>query len=415
MTAAADSSGSPARVVIAGGGIAGLEALLALHDLAGDRAELVLVAPQPGFTYRPLIVEEPFSHQPAEERDLAAAVAEIGGTFVHGAVTGVDAAARTLKLADGSELGYDKAVIAVGGRPHPPFSRAITFRDAGDSLQLETLLGGSADEGGPSVAFVVPPGASWALPLYELALMTERRARESGKRLQIRVVTPEDAPLIAFGTRGSEAVAELLAARGIELTTARHVEELEGGELVLKPGDEPLAADHVVSLPVLEGPALEGLPSDEHGFIPIDEHCRVRGEDDLYAAGDGTNFPIKQGGLGTQQADAAAEHLAAALGADMEAEGFHPVLRGMLLTGSESLSLRHSLTGGAGEGDVSSDYLWWPPQKVGGRYLAPWLHGATPHADLEPPPRSLDVEVALPKEWHQQPMALDPLRPIDGD
>lgn len=125
-----------------------------------------------------------------------------------------------------------------------------------------------------------------------------------------------------------------------------------------------------IGSPMIEGPRLVGLPADDHGFIPIDEHARVPGVEDVYAAGDGTTFPIKQGGLGTQQADAAAEHIAARLGAAVEAKPFHPVLRGQLITGAESLQLRHDFTGGHGEGTASADYLWWPPHKVSGRYLA---------------------------------------------
>ena len=131
----------------------------------------------------------------------------------------------------------------------------------------------------------------------------------------------------------------------------------------------------MIALPALEGPGIAGLPSDAEGFIPIDERARVKGVEDVYAAGDGTTFPIKQGGLATQQADAAAEHIAARFGADIDPQPFHPVLRGMLLTGDDSLSLAHSLTGGEGEGSASADYLWWPPHKVSGRYLAPWMAG----------------------------------------
>ena len=65
----------------------------------------------------------------------------------------------------------------------------------------------------------------------------------------------------------------------------------------------------------MEGPGIDGLPADEDGFIPVDDHGRVKGVEDIYAAGDGTNFPIKQGGLGTQQADAVAEHIAHRVGA----------------------------------------------------------------------------------------------------
>jgi sulfide:quinone oxidoreductase len=156
------------------------------------------------------------------------------------------------------------------------------------------------------------------------------------------------------------------------------------------------------------GPAIPGLPADKSGFIPIDDHARVSGVADVYAAGDGTTFPVKQGGLGTQQADAAAEEIAARSGADVEPHPFRPVLRGKLLTGWESLNLRSELAGGGGEGVASLDYLWWPPHKVGGRYLASWLASETARFELQPPAHSLDVEVSLPAEWHREPMALDP-------
>jgi sulfide:quinone oxidoreductase len=194
--------------------------------------------------------------------------------------------------------------------------------------------------------------------------------------------------------------------------TGARAHEDDRGALILSPGDRRLEATDVVALPAIEGPAIPGLPADERGFLPIDEHARVRGSDDVYAAGDGTNFPIKQGGLGTQQADAAAEHISAAAGADVNAQPFRPVLRGQLLTGPESLYLRGEPTGGGGEGVASVDYLWWPPHKVSGRYLSAWLAGVEPHADVEPPRQPLDIDVALPVEWHKEPMAVDPYEPL---
>jgi sulfide:quinone oxidoreductase len=200
--------------------------------------------------------------------------------------------------------------------------------------------------------------------------------------------------------------------RGIRVITGARVSGIEQGALRWAPGDEELAVSGVVALPALEGPAIDGLPVDEHGFIPIDQHARVRGLEDLYAAGDGTNFPIKQGGLATQQADAAAEQIAASVGAAVDPRPFHPILRGRLLTGGESLSLTADIGGGSGEGETSPDYLWWPPHKVSGRYLPAWLAGEEPREDPEPPRHSLEVEVALPTEWHREPMALDPYGPL---
>jgi sulfide:quinone oxidoreductase len=389
-----------------------MEALLALDDMEGDRAELTLVAREPEFTYKPLTVEEPFSLSPAERHDLAPSVEELGASFVRGSVARVDPVGHKVGLADGAELPYDLLVVCVGGRPRPAFERAVTFMASGDSLSVDATLDRIAEHESRTMAFVVPPGVSWPLPLYELALMTRRRLAQTAREdIRLTLITPERAPLILFGQVPSDAVAEYLETRGIGFRGSTFAREDASGDLVLTPGDEQLEAGAIVALPAIEGPGIPGLPNDDAGFMPIDDHARVQGVSDVYAAGDGTNFPIKQGGLGTQQADAAASDIAARLGAAVEVEPFHPVLRGQLITGAESLHLAHDLTGGHGEGRASLDYLWWPPHKVGGRYLAAWLAHEAPRPDLEPPSNPVDVEVALPHEWHENPMALDPYGP----
>jgi sulfide:quinone oxidoreductase len=406
----ASASDRRPHVLIAGGGIAGIEALLGLHDLAEDRVEITLAAPEPEFLYKPLSVEEPFSLAPAERRALEPLVAELGARFVQKALAAVRPADHVAELVDGSESAYDALVVCVGGRTRPALAGAITFRASGQELDIDELLKGSE-----RVAFVVPPTHTWALPVYELALMSRRRAEELGLRdLVLTVVTPESAPLIIFGTVASDAVAQLLSARGIDVVAGARAHESESGELILTPGERHLDADAVLALPEMLGPGIAGLPADDRGFIPIDDHARVVGVEDIYAAGDGTTFPIKQGGLGTQQADAAVEHIAARFGAPIDPRPFHPILRGQLLTGEESLHLQQDVAGGAGEGAASLDYLWWPPQKVSGRYISSWLEGDTPHLDPTPPRHPIDVEIALPKEWHTEPMALDPFGPPDS-
>ena len=399
------------QVVIVGGGVAGLEALMALHDLAGDRAEVTLVAPDPDFLYKPLLVEEPFDLGPAERHELAPLAEELGARFVQQAAKGVDPDEHTLELSDGSTLTYDFLVVCAGGRFRPALERALTFPSGGEQLRIDELLQG---EGQRRIAFVAPSGVTWTLPIYEIALMTQRQVVERGADVKLTIVTPEEAPLAIFGPTASAAVAELLAVRGIEVEAAAHASE-EDGVLILRPGDRRIEADTVIALPAMDGPALPGLPHDEGGFIPIDDHARVIGLEDVYAAGDGTNFPIKQGGLGTQQADAAAAHIADRLGAAVSVEPFRPVLRGKLITGDESLHLRADVAGGGRADEASLDCLWWPPHKISGRYLAPFLYHDEAHAEHQPPGRSLDVEVALPVEWHAEPMALDPYRSPEID
>jgi sulfide:quinone oxidoreductase len=403
------------RVLIVGGGIAGLEALIGLRQLAGDRVDITLLAPELEFTYKPMTVEEPFSFTPAERHELAPIASEFDARFVQAALATMRPDDHLAEVSDGSEVEYDAAIVCVGARQRAAFEGAATLRTSGDPLPIDDLLRAAAEHPSGRIAFVVPPGVSWPLPIYELALMAHRRAGDLGVRVHPLVVTPESAPLIMFGRVPSDSVAALLAGRGIETRPSVHAREGDEGEIVLAPGDERLDAGAVVALPLLEGPRLAGLPADDGGFIPIDEHARVKSADDVHAAGDGANFPIKQGGIGTQQADAAVEWIAARAGAEIEPRPFHPILRGKLITGEETLSMRADLTGGAGEGKASADYLWWPPHKVSGRYLAAWLAGETPHAEPEPPRRPVDIELELPHEWHREPMALDPYGPLDVD
>ena len=168
----------------------------------------------------------------------------------------------------------------------------------------------------------VPAATTWPLPLYELALLTAGYLTDHGTRgVDVLLVTPEERPLALFGSEASEALQELLEIRGIELHTGTAPIAWHDGLLEVA-GLPPIDADAVVALPQLVGPALPGLPHDGAGFVPTDAHGRVPGTADVYAAGDSTQFPLKQGGIATQQADAVAAAIAADVGASVESPRF---------------------------------------------------------------------------------------------
>jgi sulfide:quinone oxidoreductase len=136
-----------------------------------------------------------------------------------------------------------------------------------------------------------------------------------------------------------------------------------------------LYAERIVALPELFGPSTPGVPKESaDGFIPVTAHCRVRGLDRVYAAGDATDFPVKQGGVAAQQADAAAEAIAALAGAAVEPQPFHPVIHGILLSLQKPLYLSAHITGGHGSSSQISDTPTWDhPAKISAKYLAPYL------------------------------------------
>ena len=375
-------SSSP-RVVIAGGGVAALETLIALRDLAGDRVDITLVAPAPSFTYRPMTVAAPFAAGHASDYGLADIAARFDARLVQDAVAEVAPEEQAVRTVSGARIPYDHLVLATGARATPAYAHAITFGEDVEEQALHGLLRDTEEGYVESVAFVVPNETTWPLPLYELALMTARQAWSMGAdRVRFLFVTPEQRPLAIFGAPAGDSVAALLESAGIEFVGSAYT-QVERGHLVVDPGGRHIDVDRVVSLPRLEGMALPGVPADANGFIPVDTHGRVAGLPGVYAAGDGIAFPIKQGGLATQQADAVAETIAAAAGAPVEPEPFRPVLRGMLLTGGDDRFMRAGVAGGQGESDVASHALWWPPTKVSGRYLAPFLYGRDELAAIE--------------------------------
>jgi sulfide:quinone oxidoreductase len=220
-----------------------------------------------------------------------------------------------------------------------------------------------------SVAFVVPRGVTWPLPIYELALMSAERAPGA----ELTVVSAEDRPLEIFGGTASDDVAAMIAEAGIAFEGGARPDVPDPGTVALG-GDRELRCDRVVALPRLRGPAILGLPADERGFLRTTSFGHVLGTKDVYAAGDGTSFPIKQGGVACQQADVVAQVVARRAGANVTPMGYRPTLRGVLLTGDRSRWLRHDAPRHGDEtSEAASQHLWWPPSKVAGEFLAPYL------------------------------------------
>ncbi|MHB8240423.1 MAG: FAD-dependent oxidoreductase [Solirubrobacteraceae bacterium] len=380
------TQGSPStkfRVSIVGGGVAAIEAALVLSDLAAKQTDITVIAPNDELVYRPMTVTEPFAFDGARHYKLAPIVADAGARLLVDELDWIEPQKNTLHTKAGETIEYDALILAMGARPRPRYKHVTTIDDRRLDDQLHGLI--QDIEGGyiKSMAFISPGRMPWPLPLYELALMTAGRAYDMQVDLATTLVTPEDAPLAIFGQTASKAVAEMLSHANIETITSAYAEALEKGKIVINPGDRHIQVDRVVALPELGGPDVRGIPLGEHGFIRVDQHGRMRDLDcPIFAAGDAIDFPIKQGGLGCQQADAAAESVAALAGAPVTPEPFHPKMHAKLLTYGEPLYLSAHITGGHGfSSEVSTTPTWSPPSKIAARYLAPYLDKLDRDAD----------------------------------
>ena len=362
------------RVLLAGGGVAAVETLLALRELAGERVAVTVLAPGEELVYRPMTVREPFAYAAAARYPLAPIVRELGAELVSDALDRVERERRTVVTEGGLELPYDALVLALGAQPRARYAHALTIDDRHMDETLHGLV--QEVEGGylKRVTFLVPERMGWQLPVYELALMMAGRAYDVEAQPQITIVTAEPSPLALFGDTVSDRVATLLASAGIETLTSSWAETPAANEVVAEPGGRRLAPTRAIALPELYGPAVRGLPAGEHGFLAIDDHCRVRDAGPVFAAGDATDFPVKHGGIATQEADAAAEAIAALAGAPVEPQPFRPVVHAMLLTDGSPLYLTASLSGSRTlSSEVSETPAWSPPTKIAARFLGPYL------------------------------------------
>lgn len=360
------------RVVVVGGGIAALECVLALHDAAPGRFDVCLVAPEVYFTLPPLAVAKPFMRGDMARLPLDRFMHEHDGRLHRATVSRVDCPARAVRCDDGVRLHYDTLVLATGGRRRAPYPEALTFGMPDDRDTLGELLDELEQGHGRSLAFVIPPGATWTLPLYEVALMTAEELRTLGRDVELHLVTPEAAPLEAFGAPASAELSTLLTAAGIRLHPGVEATVGPDRSIGLTSG-ERLRVDRIIALPALAGPHLRGVPHDTDGFVEADPAGRVPGHPGVYAIGDATAGGIKQGGIASQQADHAAQDIVAPSAVGTARPATAPLhLRGRLLTGQGDRFLR------AGEpveiarvGGPRPD--WWPAAKVVARHLGPYL------------------------------------------
>jgi sulfide:quinone oxidoreductase len=367
----------PLDVLIAGAGVAGLEAAFALRAMAGDRVAITLLSAADSFTYRPRAIGEPFTAGHAEHYPLAPLLEAAGVTLRPAELASVDPVAQLAHTTGGDTLLYDALFVAVGARLRRAFPHATLLDDA----RVDELLHGLVQdiEGGyvRRLAVVVPAPVPWPLPAYELALMASERAWDMQTELDVTILTPERYPLEAFGPAIGRQLADMLTGRRITVLTSAHCEIPRQGLIVAHPRGVSVAADRIVALPHLRGPALGGLPCDRGGFIPVDQRGAVRGVSRVWAAGDATDTPVKQGGVGAHLADRAAAAIAELAGLAPAPAPGPMAVEGLLLTGGTPRYLRYrapdSDGSGPGESIFQEVHGAFRPPKIAARYLGPHL------------------------------------------
>lgn len=348
-------------VLVAGGGVAALEAAYALRALAGELVDIEILCPETRFYYRPQAVVEPFGGPRVEVFELAHLAASIGAQLTIAELVSVSPDAQVARTSDGMTISYDALLIASGTRPRPALPHALTFRGPADSDRLAAISRDAESGDISAITLAIPTQPTWPLPIYELAF-----GLRSQTTIPITIKTTEAAACAVLGRNGSSSLTDLLRAHGIRLETNADFPEDASTTLV-------------IAAPILSGDRIYGIPADDDGFIPTNRLGAIHGTRNVYAAGDITTYTVKHGSLAAAQADTAAQAIAAQAGAAIHPTPFRPILHAQLTCASTSLYIRRDLENPHDHGTVSTEPLWTPAGKIFARHLGPALAASSEH------------------------------------
>ncbi|MFN8062996.1 MAG: FAD-dependent oxidoreductase [Vicinamibacterales bacterium] len=325
------------RVLVAGGGFAGLETTFYLRHTLGDVVDLTLVSEHPYFHFKPNTIYIPFGEEPEQFKVyLDRAIARKHITFVQDRFVGVVPDTKHAFLEHG-ELTYDYLVVATGAGMRPAEipgleAHALTVWTPDEMLRLRDGLARLVEEakGGATrrLLFLIPPNNRCSGPLYEMVMMVDTWLRRQGvrERIDLTWTTFEESYIQAFGPRLNTVVTDEFEERGVHGFKGFTVSGIEPG-IVRYQNGETRAFDLLVAFPpYVAARAYDSLPSDDRGFVHVEaDSRRVRGQSSIFAVGDAADFPIKQAFLALLQADAAGEHIAAEIGRRAPAFHFEPM------------------------------------------------------------------------------------------
>ncbi len=295
--------GNGPKVLIVGGGFAGLSALQAL---AGTKAQVTIIDRNVYSTFQPLLYEVATAGLTSADvaYPLWTATARRGAAFRKGELADLDMDKRVVTLAAGEQLDYDYLIIATGvsaafygvaGAAEHALS-LYTRRDAvalrnGLMDQLEQRNEGFSD---PELDVTIVGGGATGVELAGTLAELRNVALpavfpELDRALfKVRLIEMGPALLPPYHDRLRRYARQQLADRGVEVLLNTAIKEVRPASVLLADGSEQ-RSDITVWAAGVSGPDASWaaqLRRGKGGRIEVGADLRVNGQDQVFAAGD---------------------------------------------------------------------------------------------------------------------------------
>jgi NADH:ubiquinone reductase (H+-translocating) len=284
------SATTPDKVLIIGAGFAGFWAAVAARRVAGAKAKITLVAPEPSLVIRPRLYE-------ARPETLAVPVlpllSKVDISFVRGEATRLDTAAKTVTLASGEQLTYDRLVVATGSRmrrpPVPGAELAYSVDTQEEAIAFDRRLNEIARDVKDSTVAVVGAGFTG----LELALeLRDRLVAHGGTSAaeRLRIVLIDRAETIGpeLGPGPRPEIEAALAADRVELRLGAGVRTLSKDRVTFDDGSVVTADAVVLSTGMTASPFAAQVPGERDRLrrVVVDATLKAPAAPEVFVAGD---------------------------------------------------------------------------------------------------------------------------------
>ena len=326
------------KVVIVGGGFAGLHIFYKLRHLVDKAIEITVIDPRSYSLLKPSLPEVAFEGAPISHSliELRHTVESKKAAFIQDEVTNIDAKNNTLSLKENGAVAYDYLFITLGAIKN--YDSVKGFREHGYSVcddtqaqrlweRVQTFEGGNIVTGSAKSTWgtrVDAPrlAAPCEGPIGEIMFMFDYYLKNDKhlEKYKIDVFTPGEVFFEDVGDVPRNAVGKFMQKLGISLHNNKVLQAI-GGDFVAFEDGTQMPCDLAIIIPPYTAPQMlrDSDISDEEGFIPTDKQMRHLDFDNIFAAGDITALAQpKLGHVAIIQAGIAAATFLKEFGEDVE-------------------------------------------------------------------------------------------------